>query len=78
MSYARLAGVRIEVEIPDEAAFWNASPSELIEVRNRLKDAHIKALLNANPAQRPSEPGWTEVKNLKDSRFQISLLPDTP
>lgn len=78
MSYARLAGVRIVVEIPDQNAFWNLSPSQLVEVRNRLKDVHVKALLNASSTARSGDSGWTEVEGLRDSQFRISLLPRTP
>jgi hypothetical protein len=76
--YARLAGARIVVEIPEEGAFWKLDQSELMEVRNRLTNVHVKALPTAKSTPRPDDRSWSEVKGLKYSHFWISPLLKTP
>jgi hypothetical protein len=78
ISCARRAGVRIMVEIPDEEAFWNLTQNELMAIRNRLADVHIKALLTASFNQRLEDHSWSEVKGLKRSHFWICPLLKTP
>ena len=77
VDYARLAGVRIVVEIRDEDAFWNLSPSESIRVSNRLADLHVRALVSADSTLRLGDSGWSEVKGLRSSHFQIKPLVET-
>lgn len=74
ISAARLARVRIMVEIPDADAFWHLGEIERSELNRRLADVHVKALLTTDVTQRSDDPTWYEVKGLRSSHFRISPL----
>jgi hypothetical protein len=72
--YARIDGLRVVAQVPDENEFWRLSTPELESVEERLASVGVKAIVAVNRPDYVVQADWRDVTLDRGVRFNILLL----